>query len=126
MDTPPQVSPTPQPPIATSEDKTVAILSYITPIGFIAAIIIHSNKKTALGAYHLRQTLGLFLTGIAVVFCEFILIFIPFLGWLCIFALWVALFVLWLMGLLAAVNGQMKPVPILGPIYQKTFSNTFN
>ena len=43
---PRQHPPAPPPVAAVSEDKTVAILSYLTLIGFIAAIIIHSNKKT--------------------------------------------------------------------------------
>jgi len=114
------------PAAAATEDKTVAIVAYLTLIGFIAAIIIHSNKKTKLGAYHLRQMLGFILTGAAVVFCEFILIFIPILGWLAIFALYISLLVLWVMGLIAAINGEMKPMPVVGPLYQKWFGTTFD
>ena len=109
-----------------AEDKTVAIIAYLTLIGFIVAIIIHMNKKTKLGAFHLRQVLGFVLTGIAVVFCEFVLIFIPILGWLCILALWVSMLVLWILGLVAAINGQMKPMPVVGPLYQKWFGTTFD
>ena len=50
---------------AATEDKTVAIISYITIIGFIAAIFLHQNNKTQLGAFHLRQVLGIVLTGVA-------------------------------------------------------------
>ena len=102
----------PGPPVA--EDKTVAILSYITLIGFIAAIIINSNKKTQLGAFHLRQTLGLFLSGL--------LMIIPFLNIL----VGICLFILWIMGLISAIKGELKPVPVLGPLYQKWFGNAFN
>ena len=122
---PPPPSP-PAPPASGGEDKTVAIIAYITLIGFIVAIIIHMNKKTKLGAFHLRQVLGFFLTGIAVVFCEIVLIFIPILGWLCIVALWASMLVLWVLGLVAAINGQMKPMPVVGPLYQKWFGNTFD
>ena len=114
------------PPVTTEEDKTVAIVSYITLIGFIAAIVIHSSKKTKLGAFHLRQTLGFFLTLIAVVFCEVILAFIPILGWIAIFVLWISMLTFWVLGLMAAINGQMKPMPVVGPLYQKWFGNTFN
>ena len=117
---------TPPPAATAGEDKTVAIVAYLTLIGFIVAIVIHMNKKTKLGAYHLRQVLGFLLTGIAVVFCEFILIFIPILGWLCILALWISLLVLWILGLVAAINGEMKPMPVLGPLYQKWFGTTFD
>ena len=120
---PPPLQP---PPVIGGEDKTVAILAYITLIGFIAAIVIHSNKKTKLGAFHLRQVLGFVLTGIAVVFCEIVLIFIPILGWLCIVALWASMLVLWVLGLISAINGEMKPMPVVGPLYQKWFGTTFD
>jgi uncharacterized membrane protein len=128
MDTtpPPVTSTAPPPPVAASEDKTVAVLSYITLIGFIAAIVIHSSKKTALGAFHLRQTLGFFLTVIAFSIGQFVLLVIPFLGWLAVPVIWLGLFVLWVMGLISAVKGEAKPMPILGPLYQKLFGNTFN
>jgi uncharacterized membrane protein len=123
MDTnPPVVN---SPATETAEDKTVAIVSYLTLIGFIAAIIIHNNKKTKLGAFHLRQMLGFMLTWIAVVICGMVLAFIPILGWIAIFGLWVSMLVLWVMGLIAAINGQMKPLPVVGPLYQKWFGNTF-
>ena len=116
---PPVVNPPP------GEDKTVAILSYLTLIGLIAAIIIHSNKKTALGAFHLRQMLGFFLTCLAVSVGAFILVLIPFLGPFCLFIIWASMFVLWILGLIAAINGNMTPMPVVGPAYQKMFSNTF-
>lgn len=50
---------TPPPVSVPAEDRTVAILTYLTIIGFIIAIVIHSSKKTALGSFHLRQGLGL-------------------------------------------------------------------
>ncbi len=49
---------------ATNDDKTVAIISYITLFGWIIATVLHNNNKTELGAFHIRQTLGLYLTGI--------------------------------------------------------------
>ena len=55
--------------VPAKEDTTVALLSYITIIGFIIAIVLHSSKKTALGAFHLRQVLGLFVTGAAFGLC---------------------------------------------------------
>ena len=114
------------PPPSTTEDKTVAIVAYITLIGFIVAILIHNGKKTRLGAYHLRQVLGLFITGFAVGICQIVLVFIPILGWLAIIVLWISMLVFWITGLIAAINGQMKPMPIVGPLYQKWFGNTFD
>jgi uncharacterized membrane protein len=122
---PPAASSGTPPPVAATEDKTAAIVSYLTFFGFIAAIIIHSNKKTALGAFHLRQTLGIFLTAIAVGICEVPVLIIPILGLLCVLAIWFGMFVLWVMGLISAINGSMKPVPIVGPMYQKWFAGAF-
>jgi uncharacterized membrane protein len=114
------------PPVApaasTGEDKTVAIVAYITIIGFIAAIVIHSNKKTRLGAYHLRQCLGIFIGG----FVGSILMIIPILGWIAAPLIWLFLLVCWIMGLIAAINGQMKPVPLIGEQFQKWFGTAFD
>jgi len=112
-------------PTAATEDRTVAILTYITLIGFIIAIVMHSNKKTALGAFHLRQGLGLIVSGLVLGVGGFVLLFIPVLGWLAVMAAWLAFLVMWLMGLIAAVNGQQKPMPILGEQYQKWFAGAF-
>src|SRR5215469_8543094 len=99
-------APSAPPPPAANEDKTAAILSYITLIGFIAAIIMHSSKKTQLGAFHLRQTLGIFLTAIALGICQIPIMIIPILGFLCALAAWACLIVLWVMGLIAAIKGE--------------------
>lgn len=110
---------------AVAEDKTVAILSYLTLIGFIVAIVLHGSKKTNLGAFHLRQTLGLLIAGIVFGFGGVIIAMIPVLGWIAVPLIWIGFFVLWLMGLIAAATGQMKPVPVLGDKFQVWFGKTF-
>lgn len=120
-DTPPAAPASP-----AGEDRTVAILSYLTIIGFIVAIVLHGNKKTALGSFHLRQTLGMIVTGLACGVGGFILAFIPFVGWMMLPLVWLGFLVLWLMGLIAAASGQLKPVPVLGEHFQKWFANAFN
>jgi len=127
MDTtpPPQTPPAVTTDLAASEDKTVAILSYLTLIGFIVAIVLHGNKKTKLGSFHLRQALGLLVTAIGCWIINVMLAFIPIVGWLAIIVIWIGLFVLWLLGFIGAASGQRKPVPVLGEQYQKWFSNTF-
>ncbi len=131
-------SPVPPPAAAGPEDKTVAILSYCTLIGFIVAIVLHQQKKTKLGAYHLRQMLGFLILGfvgwIAVVIVAGILSFIlgmiikalALVIWsLCLFAFGISMLVLLVMGILAAINGEMKPMPVVGAYFQKWFTNTF-
>lgn len=110
------------PAVPVTEDRTVAILSYLTIIGFIVAIVIHSSKKTKLGAYHLRQMLGLVLVGLA----GSVLGVIPILGWLALMVIWVGLLVFWVLGLIAAAKGELKPVPLVGEHFQKWFGTAFD
>lgn len=105
----------------TTEDKTVAILCYATILGFIAAIFLQQSHKTQLGAFHLRQMLGLVLTGVVGGICGVV----PILGWIMWFVAVIGLFVLWLLGLLSAVRGDLRPVPILGEHYQRWFAGVF-
>ena len=66
------------------------------------------------------------LTAIAFMIGGFVFALIPLIGWLVSLAAWVALLVLWVMGLMAAVNGEFKPVPVLGESFQKWFGNAFD
>jgi uncharacterized membrane protein len=104
-----------------TEDRTVAILSYVTILGFIAAIFVHQSRKTELGAFHLRQVLGLVVTGVVGGVCAVV----PILGWIVWFFVVIGLFVLWLLGLISALRGDMRPVPLLGEHYQRWFAGAF-
>ena len=119
-------TPVTTPATPVGEDRTVAILSYITLIGFIVAIVVHSSKKTQLGSFHLRQVLGLIVSGLGFGVCAFVLAFIPILGWLVIMAGWITMLVFVVMGFMSAATGQQKPLPIVGVHYQKWFANAFN
>lgn len=104
------------------DGKTIAIISYITFIGWIVSYVMYSNNKSQLAIYHIRQSLGLFITGFALYIVMFIFLFIPILGWIISIIIWVclvALFVLWIFGLVSAINGQEKPVPVIGETIQK-------
>ena len=119
---------TPAPAAPAKEDTTVALLAYITIIGFIIAIVMHSSKKTVLGAFHLRQMLGLIVTGFVIWIPCLIISFIPFVNFIMLLVwplLGISLFVLWILGLIAAINGQQKPMPVVGEHYQKWFANAF-
>jgi len=117
MSTTPESTPAP-----AKEDTTVALLAYITIIGFIIAIIMHGNKKTALGAYHLRQALGLFITGFV---GGVALAIIPVVGWVLIPFFWLSIVILAVMGIVAAASGKQKPLPVMGGKYQQWFSGAF-
>ncbi|MDR1282627.1 MAG: hypothetical protein LBK99_17665 [Opitutaceae bacterium] len=128
-DTGPVQAPVPPAPAVSSEDKTVAIVSYLTLIGFIVAIILHGNKKTRLGAFHLRQVLILIIASIAVSFVLGIFLVIPLVNFIAIFAgiiVYLGFFVIWILGLVAAINGQQKPLPVIGKYADKWFPILFS
>ena len=112
----------PSAPLVGTEDKTVAIVSYLTLIGFIIALVMHGNQKTQLGAYHLRQTLGLMIVSVA---GSIILGMIPILGWIASIGLFFAVIALWVIGLLSAIKGEMKPLPVVGKHFEKWFATAF-
>ena len=115
---------TPTQSTQTYDGKTIAIVSYLTIIGWVIAWVMHSKNKTAIGAYHLRQTLGLMVVGLAFYVIQTVLIFVPYFGWLInllFIPLGLGLFVLWILGLIYAINGDTKPVPVIGAKAQQLF-----
>lgn len=113
------------PVLSPVEDRTVAIVSYLTLIGFIVAVIIHPGKKTALGAFHLRQTLGIIILFFIAFFVAMILAVIPFLGPLAAFAIYMAIFAGWIHGLVMAATGRQEPIPVVGAKFQDLFRGAF-
>lgn len=112
----------------TDNGKTAAIISYFTIIGWlIAYFAMHKDNKTELGSYQLRQTLLLniaaivlgwglgFVLGILIVATGmFSLIYISYIVQL-------AIFIIWIVGLIGAINGEKKPMPIIGEKAQTMF-----
>ena len=101
----------------TDNGKNIAIIAYITIIGWVIALVMHNNNKTALGAYHIRQMLGIMLLGLALSILN-MLLDIYILGLI----IQIGLLVLWILGLIAAVQGEKKPVPLLGEQFQQWFA----
>ena len=100
------------------DGKVLAILSYIIPILCIIPLI---QKDNNFSLYHAKQCLLLiiasFVLGIASsvlapVFCIGAILGVvgtPF------------LFVLWVMGLINAIKGEVKPVPLIGKFAEEWF-----
>ena|SRR5690349_18036403 len=104
--------------------KTIAWLSYITLIGWIIAFVTHSNAliKAPLSTFHLRQSFGLMVVYFAAWIISFMLLFsLPLVGTL-MMIVYIGLFILWIIGLINAVNGEMKPLPVVGPLFQQWFA----
>ena len=84
------------------QNKTMAIVAYQGLIGLIVVLATGAHTKSAYVKFHVNQSLPLMLASLLGV--------IPFLGW--IVALGVL--VLWIMGIIAAAQGEMKRLPIVG------------
>ena len=83
------------------DTKTTSIVAYISWIGLIIAFCA-GDKEGA--KFHLNQALVIFLFAFLGI--------IPFIGWI-----WsIFIVVCWIMGLVAAINQEEKPVPLIGGI----------
>lgn len=103
----------------TTEGKTIAIIAYLTIIGLIIAFVMNNEKQNPFAKYHIKQSLGLALTGLALG----IIGLIPILGWIINILGFIALMILWIMALINAINGEEKPVPLLGSKYEEWLKN---
>lgn len=112
--------------------KTAGIISYLTIIGWLVAYFaMHNEKKTDLGSYQLRQTLLFHIASIVILWVLGMLFTAIFLssgllsGVSLILTLnWivrVGLFILWLIGFIGAINGEKKPIPLIGDKAQTIF-----
>ena len=99
------------------EAKKTAIISYITIIGLIIAFVMNNDKKLDFASYHIRQSVGLCATGLALA----VIGIIPFIGWLINFFGIFVLIYMWVVALMNAVNEKEKPAPILGKKYEDWF-----
>jgi len=102
-----------------TEGKNIAIIAYITFIGLIIAFVMNNEKKNTFASYHIRQSLGLALTAVALSLINII----PILGWIVSFLGSFFVLVLWIIGLINAVNLKEKPVPVLGKKFEEWFKN---
>ena len=100
-----------------NEGKTLAIVSYFTFIGLLIAVIMNLEKKNAFTYFHIRQMLGLILLLIISNVTEAYIH-----SWLGTI-LWVITFACWLFGLISAMQGQNKAVPLVGEYFQNWFAN---
>ncbi|MBR5799545.1 MAG: hypothetical protein IKY23_05735 [Lachnospiraceae bacterium] len=83
------------------DKRTTDIVAYLTWIGFLIAIL--SGDKEA-SKFHLNQALVIMLFGL--------LSIIPCVGYV-----WgIVVLVFWVMGLISAINGEEKEVPVIGKI----------
>ncbi|GGA07994.1 hypothetical protein GCM10008018_62150 [Paenibacillus marchantiophytorum] len=87
-------------------NKGMAIVAYIL---FFIPLIAAKDSKFAW--YHANQGLTLLVTAVIV---NVILGIIPFIGWILLPLANLAIFILAILGIVAAAQGQAKPLPLIG------------
>jgi uncharacterized membrane protein len=101
--------------------KTFAILSYaLSFVGlpfFIIPLVMRNNDYSL---YHAKQTLILWLTGIALIVLSTILAAVC-VGVIIGLAGGIFLLVLNVLGLMASINGEVKPLPVIGRYGEEWF-----
>lgn len=98
--------------------KTTAIISYILLIGVLIALSINSDDKNKFASFHIRQSLGLTLSFISVG-----LLISNFSNTQIYASFWIFFSVLFGFGIISAIKGETKPIPLVGEFYQKVFKN---
>jgi uncharacterized membrane protein len=109
--------------------RTAGMVSYFFVIGWsIGYFGFHQPNKNTLSAFHLRQTLFLYLTYLAIWFGLTLAShsFIQYTGIFTVYLLKIVItltfLVLWVIGLNAANNAEEKPIPVLGSVAQSVFA----
>ena len=98
------------------EGKTAAITSYILIVGVLIAMSMNSENKNSFASFHIRQALGLTIT-----FLSLGLIVSNFDSLMISATMWIFVSILWTYGFFTAIKGDMKPLPLLGNLFQKVF-----
>ena len=88
--------------------RVISVVSYLTIVGWLIAIVVYGKHRSCLASFHLRQSLGLILTAA-------VLSFVPLFGWLfnCV------LFIVWLVAIYYALRGERFCVPVVGFFFQE-------
>jgi uncharacterized membrane protein len=98
--------------------KSIAITSYILIVGVLIALSMNADAKNPFASFHIRQSLGLSLT-----FISLGLVVSNFNDFMLTTAMWVFVSVLWGYGLVSAIKGETKPLPLLGALFQSAFKS---
>ena len=98
--------------------KTTAIVSYVLLVGILIAMSMNSEDKNKYASFHIRQSLGLTITFISIG-----LLISNFSNAQIYASFWVFFSILFGYGILSAIKGETKPIPLLGEFYQKVFKN---
>jgi len=95
------------------DSKLFAFLGvFLTVIGFV--IVFATKKEDKYAMYYGKQGLVLFIAWIIAWIVTVVLAFIPVLGWIIDILLWIGMVLLWIFGIIYALSGEEKPIPVVG------------
>lgn len=97
--------------------KLKAVISHLFGVGWVIAVIFNSSNKEEYASYYIRQNLGIILVSFILSFVNVI----PVLGQIVWVIGGIILFVFWLLSLVWSIQGEMKPIPWLGTMFQDWF-----
>lgn len=104
------------------KEGTVAILSYLTPLGWVLAYLLYrSSRRSSLAIYHIRQSLGLHILVIALIPVRTIFLHVPYGASVraVVDILWAALALAAVQGALKAYEKRQRPLPLIGEFIQE-------
>jgi uncharacterized membrane protein len=113
------------------ENTMPAIVSYLWWIGWLISYFgLYKDNKNEFTTFHIRQSLGVHITSIAVILIGVVIgilfgiihvrIFYS-IGNLLDWALRLLILAMMIMGLISASQGQKKPLPVVGELFQNWF-----
>lgn len=99
------------------EGKTAAIISYLWWIGLLISFIMNNSRRNTFTSFHIRQSIGISIFSFGIgLFTKF---GFPLIGNI----LFLSLFVLWVIGILGAIKGEEKSIPLVGDLFQDWFKS---
>ncbi|MDT0644043.1 hypothetical protein RM553_14490 [Zunongwangia sp. F363] len=100
------------------QGKSAAIIAYITFVGTIIAYFMNLDEKHKIASFHIRQALG-----IHILFYLMGILASMFTGYMIPTTFYIFVLVLWIYGLVTAIQGERKEIPLLGNFFQKIFKS---
>ena len=100
-----------------NNSKALAIITYITLIGWIIAFALNNKQKNALVLYHQRQALGIQLIYFSIAFV------ISITGLPSLQVLFLGVFIYMIIGISNATNQLNKPLPLVGVYFENWFES---
>ena len=98
----------------SDDSKLFAFLAtFLSIVGFIIAMLVKKDNKYVM--HYAKQSLVVFIVYLV----AFVVVVIPFIGWLAAPILYVVAFLLWIFSWIYALSGEMKEVPLIGKYARK-------